>query len=615
VNLDLKFEISNRRYGGTGARPGAPGLVPPYVLLLLSVFSGGCGHSTTTNGNTTVTAPVTTAQDHFSLAMGFFRRSDEFDPFQGRKQVLDNLGRWIEDQPADEKWQPDALVARMPSPWRDLDPLKKLGRHEFGSDEIDTLNEAAWARDIARWVSAGPLDPWLEKRLPGEDEGLAKSEIERLAVALRLFDWTTRNIQLDELLPIPKTAVAGPSADPTRPNERPPPPPFQAVPGPGYRHFPWQAMLMGHGDAWERARIFILLCRQEGIDAVMLGTVEGAPTSPPKPWLPAVFIKDRLFLLDTGLGLPLPGPGGKGIATLAQVVADAKLLRKLDKDAENPYPVSAEALTQVVALVDAPPATLSRRMGLVEARLSGDDRMALTVSPSQLKERLGKTPGVSGVQIWILPLETMVFRAAYMQLIRQDQTALVAFFREEGPFQTRNPLVLARLQHFRGVFDAADQRDRESSQDETAENSGRERPSARSYYLAARIPDEDIRKFETSEEMQRAQGLIKMEHETVEAWNDRRKATIDGMRNMRHNAAFWLGLTHYERQSYETAIDWFQRRTLDVAPEAPCAPGARYNVARAHEALGDLSSARVIYYADESPQRHGNRLRAEWLDD
>ncbi|GAG96848.1 unnamed protein product, partial [marine sediment metagenome] len=42
--------------------------------------------------------------------------------------------------------------------------------------------------------------------------------------------------------------------------------------------------------------------------------------------------------------------------------------------------------------------------------------------------------------------------------------------------------------------------------------------------------------------------------------------------------------------------------------------GARYNLARAYEVAGQLDKARAIYLADQSPQSHGNRLRARWLE-
>ena len=77
------------------------------------------------------------------------------------------------------------MVARIPAPWREIEPLNTLGKTEFGPDDIEPLQEAAAMRDISRWVSDQKLEPFLAKRLPGEDEGLSKDEIKRLAAALR----------------------------------------------------------------------------------------------------------------------------------------------------------------------------------------------------------------------------------------------------------------------------------------------------------------------------------------------------------------------------------------------------------------------------------------------
>ena len=48
-----------------------------------------------------------------------------------------------------------------------------------------------------------------------------------------------------------------------------------------------------------------------------------------------------------------------------------------------------------------------------------------------------------------------------------------------------------------------------------------------------------------------------------------------------------------------------------MSPPSPWTPGARYNLARCYEQLGQSSLARQWLESDkESPQRHGNLLRA-----
>ena len=53
----------------------------------------------------------------------------------------------------------------------------------------------------------------------------------------------------------------------------------------------------------------------------MLATPD--PKSPDglRPWIPALVSGGNLYLFDTTYGLPIPGPKGQGIATLAQAAA------------------------------------------------------------------------------------------------------------------------------------------------------------------------------------------------------------------------------------------------------------------------------------------------------
>src|SRR6185369_9243300 len=114
----------------------------------------------------------------------------------------------------------------------------------------------------------------------------------------------------------------------------------------------------------ERARIFILLCRQVGIDAVMLAFPEEQSTMR-RGWLPAALVGGKLYLFDMGLGLSIPGPEGKGIATLDQVRKDPALLRQLDVKGVGDYPIAPSDFKQGIwALIDAEPPALSRRMAL-----------------------------------------------------------------------------------------------------------------------------------------------------------------------------------------------------------------------------------------------------------
>ena len=90
--------------------------------------------------------------------------------------------------------------------------------------------------------------------------------------------------------------------------------------------FPWEILLFGRGTAMERAWVFILLCRQQGIDAALLALPEtasslspaveraqekaAATTSPARLrlWCVGVLVEGKTCLFDPNLGLPIPAP-------------------------------------------------------------------------------------------------------------------------------------------------------------------------------------------------------------------------------------------------------------------------------------------------------------------
>ena len=96
----------------------------------------------------------------------------------------------------------------------------ELGQVHFTSYDGYVLMEADWSRDVVRWAKGDTSDD--------------------LTAARNLFDWTVRNIQLDE----------------DRPDRAP--------------QVPWETLFLGHGTALERAWTYILLLRQCNIDAAVL---------------------------------------------------------------------------------------------------------------------------------------------------------------------------------------------------------------------------------------------------------------------------------------------------------------------------------------------------------
>ncbi len=339
---------------------------------------------------------------------------------------------------------------------------------------------------------------------------------------------------------------------------------------------PWQTLLYGRGTAEERAWLLVLLGRQQGLDLAVVQPAAGGEGAAAAPLLIGLSHSGKLHLFDPALGLPLPGPAGQGVATLDQLAADDALLRQLDLDAEHPYPLKAEQLAKAKILLEGSPSYLSRRMKLVEAKLAGKQRVVLAAEPSAQAARVKKAAGVQEVGLWTYPLETLVRQS---NMTRDERVAAV---RQFYVFPTEPILWKGRVLHFKGIY-------------ETEDHDG-----AKAFYLQSRPANTAISNS----------GLLPSQQDVIGIG--------------KQDASYWLGLIVFEeaarggkddaaRKNYEVALDYFQKRVLEQYPDGIWTSGARYNLGRTYEALGQNAEARAAYEADQGPQRHGNLLRARGL--
>jgi hypothetical protein len=463
-------------------------------------------------------------------------------------QIVAWLNQWLRQSEPKTDWVAGASNSMLDSLDSSLRSDKQLAAYispgalaaqAFDPYDGRLLQEAVWHRDISRWAQGDNFND--------------------VARATALFDWTVRNVQL----------VADDQ---------------------GAAHRPWQILLYGRGTAEQRAWVFAMLARQQGLDVVMLATQgaesgerraesqtdSGSPPSAlgPSPfWLPAVLLDGQLYLFDTRLGLPIPGPGGEGVATLAQVQQDDSLLRQLDLD-ESPYPVSAEELRQVVAHVVADPFALSRRARQVESKLTGDDHLVLTIVPHELAAEVKAAPGVADVKLWDMPFRTLRDQLTLGKAARLREA--LAF----EPFAMRPVLWKARTRQFQGRREGD-----AHSQDEFIDD----HREAAQLYASKTVRPSDRKIAQTaSVEERRVIATAKL------------------------NATYWVGLLSFDEAKYDVAAHWLGLPELGTA-ESPWLAGVRYNLARTFEAQENLEEAVKLFEQDESPQKHGNRLRARAL--
>jgi len=377
--------------------------------------------------------------------------------------------------------------------------------------------------------------------------------VDDLQRAETLFDWTVRNIQLD------------------------PPEGSRLV------HQPWQALMYGHGTAEHRAWVFAELCRQQQLDVVMLAVVTGEKTdektdAPAQWWLPALLSDGQLYLFDTQLGVPIPGAELGSVATLDWFLKGLPGSAKVLEIGEFTYQPFGEVRV-VEARVIATPLQLSRRAELLQAALEGDNFVVLAADCRVVEKELQKNQAISRVALWPLPFQLILDERSMdaKQRLLAAQRFLV--------FAQRPRLWKARVLHFQGNKDVP----QEQRNDPLATPNLGHAQATRLYQDPhVRPPDALLR------------GIADAKREIyVRAKSD---------------ASYWIGLLSYDLGKYKPAEDWLARRTLEATPEGFWSPGARYNLARTYEARNELSEAIQLLRADDSPQRHGNLLRARRLE-
>ncbi len=165
------------------------------------------------------------------------------------------------------------------------------------------------------------------------------------------------------------------------------------------------------------------------------------------------------------------------------------------------------------------------------------------------------------------------------------------------PLDGETSLVQGRKLHLRGVF----------------ELDANDKPGAKGKYMETRIPQTRLELLPTDASVQRDLGVSRQGGEREEDWRQRLAMTNVFYTQALWHTSYWLALIQFEQGNYESATSWLEKRNLETLPNSPWLGGARYNLARAFELTGRLDEARSIYLTDDSPQQHGNLIRAKLL--
>ena len=479
------------------------------------------------------------------------------------QQIIERANQWFRSRPpAGKDWKRSPLlvpvmdgIPKAPSGLQG-DALENYRRSVANLEKLissDELRDGVFADWEGRLLAESVWARDVSQWARGSADTDAK-------IAAALFDWTIRNVQLD---PTPSPIVDREANAPAEPSDS--------------IHRPWHALIYGHGSAAHRAWVFVELLRQQDVAAALIRPVDADPAK--SPLLVGVFIGDDLQLFDPQLGLPLRNKDGE-IATLAEVAGDDSLLRQFDVDGEYAYGATAEQMSGVEALIVASPLQLSRRASELENSLEGENFVRLSADVQSLADRLAKLPQVRESKLWMQPFQAYVDE----QTIGPESRVLAVD--EFAPLAERPLLWQGRVLHLQGNKGVrADERN-----DPLAEpRDGHQQALVLYQDKNVRLNNRDLNKLEPA------------------------KRPIYSA--SKAAAGYWLGLLSYDRGNYKIAVDWLGERTLDQNRSSRWANGARYNLARTQEALGDNEAATKTLESDpkEAPQRHGNLLRAKQL--
>ena len=491
--------------------------------------------------------PRETNSDHLQQALQIIDDLDATDFNQATTTSIFNFNLWSKLHDDDPQWVTPSLINTVPTELASTGLVQAIGGKRFIPLDINYLHETSWLHAIAQWVVADDLPHRMfwESYKPTIADEVASEELTKV---LKLFDWTVRNIQLAPLLDYP--TIPANTEGPVKIS------PQLGLPGPGYSRTNRHVLTLGVGDWWQRARIFVLLARQQGIDVVLLGLpAEFGKTN--QPWLTAAIIGKELYLFDFNKGLPVLNAAKTAIVTLKQLKEDVDFTQTLFPVAHQQQP--QETLDGLVGLIEADVVAVSHRMAILEKYLTGERQMVLTVAPSIISLRLRTEHQINRSKIWLPIYEGYLFEAAlYEKLVAQDAAALefVSSTRDHSLLREVPQLREGRFKLLRGVFD-----DDESNLGVKGDN------GAKTLMMASRIPTKLIEGMLENEDIQQALGLLKPADAPVFLW---RQTLVDKQRTFvraKDYASFYIAMIHMEQGHYQDAIDWFERRTIINANE------------------------------------------------
>lgn len=564
--------------------------------------------------------------DDLAKTMEFVFSEERFETSQFEEKVSTGLNRWatIHGDELQVPWELDPMVSDLVQQYESLPVVQRTSEISFVNTDAHYLQEAAWiemlsarlrasrymkgfefyrlAAEQNQWSDDPDTDP-LADVLNKLNPELSSEQVTQMSSAIRLFDWLTRNIQLlpdPDMSPesIAEQRLFADAADL----------PSAGVRGVGYGRYPWQVMLHSRGDYVERGKLFMRMMEHLGIDCLMLHVRDQSDADQWQPWCVALAIGDRYYLFDPKLGLPIPGERPGSVATLAQVRDNPELLTSLDLTIDESlrddtkYWVRPEQVSELRGAIYVSPESIAKRFRQVEGNLVGDQRLKLTVNPSEIANRLPKPPGLE-IAVWDIGFKTHAFRQAVREAIKQAsfddvlREKLRWYYLEESYIDDFALYRTARTRYFKGVF-------------ETVRND-RKADAFELFYILM-YDDKTIASLGTDRVLQNQLGIFS-EQMSLQEMQMRIQSVQGHMRLVRRDAGYFLAQCHFDNDNMGTCINWLTRLQRQSMAYERWRDGIEYLLARGYEGRKEYDQSIQTLGNDELVQFHGNLIRARML--
>lgn len=526
-------------------------------------------------------------RDSIREAFRYLPQLVRLDRTTALKEIRYQLNNWATSVSTPPEWQSPGLLDSIAPSLLTIDFATRMKSLDFGEPECDYLLQCQMLTEVARWVLQTPYrDQLYLEWLQGKQKELTSEQAMQLETTLKLFDWTVCNIGLEgqpkdveRLVTNPDLPISDDSII--------------------CRQLPWQTMMFGRGDRWQRARVFTQLLFTQGVDALVLalpsltGAVENASI---RPWCLGIPIGDEIYLFEPQWGLPIPSQRDNGIATLREVKSNPTVLRRAKIPGLFEYPVEPKDLENLIALIDCEPFAVGRAMYTLQKSLTGENRIRISSDASELENRIKKLDDSLSIRLWNVPWLCYVYSGSVRSRLGEQSPFSMQYMEAYGAFITDTPISRARLLYFKGKF--------ESTLDEVG---------ALRTYMDLRIDEQTLKELMVDRATQQEFGIVKGDFESMESYQFRLLQAQNYFRKAKFDVAVFLGMANIYRGKFDTAIDWLQKRTLDLKGTEKWHAHAHYLLGRAYEDSKDVKKAAEEFKYENSPQAAGNRVRLRKL--